>query len=170
MNKNLKRTFIIMTVLVLVSGTLLHFVYDWTGKNSIAGLFSAINESTWEHLKLAFFPMLLFGFIFKSFIKPFSNNFIEGLTIGILSTMIFIIAFFYGYQFFLGTNIDFLNILDFILGVIVGEYVFYRIIKKDNFSNYYTKVTSIFILLFITYLFIVFTYYPPNTKLFISPV
>jgi hypothetical protein len=40
-------------------GTLLHFAYDFSGQNFVVGLFSAINESTWEHLKLLFMPFLL---------------------------------------------------------------------------------------------------------------
>lgn len=45
-----------------VTGTLAHFVYDWSGQNVLAGLFTPVSESTWEHMKLLFFPMLLYGF------------------------------------------------------------------------------------------------------------
>ena len=48
-----------------VAGTLLHFLYDWTNSRFIA-LFSAVNESIWEHMKLLFFPMIVFA-IFESF-------------------------------------------------------------------------------------------------------
>ena len=44
---------------VSLLGVLLHFTYDWSGKNPFVGLFSSVNESAWEHLKLFFFPMLL---------------------------------------------------------------------------------------------------------------
>ena len=42
-------------------GTLLHFLFDWTGGNAVVALFSAVNESIWEHLKLLFYPMVLFA-------------------------------------------------------------------------------------------------------------
>lgn len=45
---------------VLVLGTLSHFFFDWSGENRLVGIFAAVNESTWEHLKLLFFPALLF--------------------------------------------------------------------------------------------------------------
>ena len=45
-------------IFISVLGVLLHFTYEWSGNNPIVGLFSATNESTWEHLKLLFFPML----------------------------------------------------------------------------------------------------------------
>ena len=35
-------------------GALLHFSYDWSGGTVLAAAFSAVNESTWEHMKLLF--------------------------------------------------------------------------------------------------------------------
>lgn len=55
----LKRFCIIGAVVTIVLGILSHFVYDWTGQNFCVGLFFPINESTWEHMKLVYFPMLL---------------------------------------------------------------------------------------------------------------
>ena len=49
MNKTMKKlniTIIIGILAVWVSGSLFHFVYDWTGKNTFIGLFFPINEST----------------------------------------------------------------------------------------------------------------------------
>ena len=52
------KTWQIITVIIcLILGTLLHFTYEWSGENPIIALFSAVNESIWEHLKLAFYPM-----------------------------------------------------------------------------------------------------------------
>ena len=42
-----------------ILGTLSHFFYDWTGQGALIGLISPVNESTWEHMKLVFFPLLL---------------------------------------------------------------------------------------------------------------
>ena len=44
-------------IAVTVLGTLLHFVYGWSSSNMLVGLFAAVNESTWEHMKLAFYPI-----------------------------------------------------------------------------------------------------------------
>ena len=170
MNNKLIKVFVIMTILVLISGVLLHFAYEWSGNNSLVAAFSAVNESTWEHLKLAFFPMLLFGFISFFFIKDFSNNFIEGLTIGILVSLIFIVVFFYGYQAILGKNIDFLNILDFVLAVIVGEFAFYRVVSMETASTVFTKFLCLAILTGLFICFVVFTYFPPVYRIFVSPV
>lgn len=47
----------------LAAGNLLHFVYDWTGSSVAAALFSAVNESTWEHMKLLAVPWILFSLV-----------------------------------------------------------------------------------------------------------
>ena len=56
------KTWQIITIFIcLILGILLHFTYEWAGENIIVGIFSAVNESTWVHLKLAFYPMLIMG-------------------------------------------------------------------------------------------------------------
>ena len=44
-------------------GVISHFIYEWTGENTLAGLIFPVNESIWEHLKLIFFPSTKFVFI-----------------------------------------------------------------------------------------------------------
>ena len=45
MYKNFKKYIISGIIFTIVFGSLLHFFYDWSGKNAIVGLFSPINES-----------------------------------------------------------------------------------------------------------------------------
>ena len=66
---------IISAIFMLVVGTLLHFTFGWSNNNPLIGTFSAVNESTWEHLKLLFFPMLIstiIGYFYKWKVIP--NN------------------------------------------------------------------------------------------------
>ena len=44
-------------------GTLLHFVYEWSGGSIPAACVSAVNESAWEHMKLLFVPLFLFSVV-----------------------------------------------------------------------------------------------------------
>lgn len=59
--KKLKLATVIGIIFVLITGSLAHFVYEWSGNNALAGLFTPVNESVWEHMKLVFFPMLLYS-------------------------------------------------------------------------------------------------------------
>lgn len=56
---NILRFTIFSGIFVMILGTLLHFTFEWSGNSTFVASFSAVNESTWEHLKLLFFPMLL---------------------------------------------------------------------------------------------------------------
>jgi hypothetical protein len=45
-------------------GSLLHFSYEWSGKHPIVAIFSAVNDSYWEHIKIAFWPVLVLQLVF----------------------------------------------------------------------------------------------------------
>ena len=91
------KTFLSRFLFISVLGVLLHFTYEWSGDNPIVALFSAVNESTWEHLKLLFFPMLLLTIIELLFTekRQLPSNYLFARTIGILSGMAFIVIAFY---------------------------------------------------------------------------
>ncbi|WP_286082764.1 DUF6512 family protein, partial [Parablautia intestinalis] len=67
--KSLKQYTAIGIIFVLLAGTLAHFVYDWSGNHAVIGLFTPVNESIWEHMKLLFFPMLLYAFFAAHHLK-----------------------------------------------------------------------------------------------------
>lgn len=85
---------VIVVILTLIVGTLLHFTYKWSGENKIVAIFSAVNESTWEHLKLVFFPMLIMGIIGYFVIGKDIKNYWTAQAIGIVVAMAFITIFF----------------------------------------------------------------------------
>ena len=167
--KKIKTAQIIVIILSLIIGTILHFTYELSGENNFVASFSAVNESTWEHLKLVFFPMLILGIIEYFVVKKESNNYIEAKTIGIFTAICFIIVFFYTYTGILGTNFFVIDILIFILSIIIGEYVAYRLMTIENQSTTLSKVLSIGILIFLLLCFRIFTYNQPKVNLFKDP-
>ena len=119
--KKIRNWQIVAVLFTLILGTLLHFTYEWSGNNQIVGTFSAINESTWEHIKLLFFPMLIFAIFGGINIYKETNNYIEAKTIGIIFGMLFITVFFFTYTGIIGTNFAVLDIGSFFVGVILGK-------------------------------------------------
>lgn len=166
-NKSILQFQIISIILVYISGVLLHFTYEWSNNNVIVGLFSAINESTWEHLKLLFYPMLITTIIGYFYIGKEKSNFLCAKTIGILVAISFTVIFFYTYTGILGTNVDFLNITTFFIAVILGEFIAYRYMILNNPCN---KKIAITILIILFLCFIVFTFVPPSIGLFKNPI
>ena len=158
---------IISTIFVIILGTLLHFTYNWSNNNPLVGAFSAVNESTWEHLKLIFFPMLITIIIGYFYIGKNVPNFLCAKTLGIITSILFTIIFFYTYSGILGTNFAFLNILTFLISVVIGEYIAYKFMISNLSCN---KILSIILLFLLLFSFIFFTYFTPKIGLFEDPV
>jgi len=167
-NKDLIFNFQIFSfIFASILGTLLHFTYEWSNNNQFVGLFSAINESTWEHLKLVFFPMLITIIISYFYLGEDSSKYLCSKTIGIISAMLFITIFYYTYTGILGTNYSILNIVIFILSVIFAEYITYIKMSSDYICDF---KNSVLILITILLLFILFTYFTPRINYFKDPV
>ena len=159
---------IAVIIICLFFGTLLHFTYEWSGENFFVGIFSAVNESVWEHLKLVFYPMLIMGIIEYFYVKDIVNNYLEAKTIGIFSAMSFIITSFYTYTGIIGTKFLIIDVLIFIISIIVGEWVAYKLMTRKDESTTLSTVLSIGILLFFLISFTIFTYSPPTANLFVE--
>lgn len=168
--KKIRNWQIVAVLFTLVLGTLLHFTYEWSGNNQIVGTFSAINESTWEHLKLLFFPMLIFAIFEGINIYKETNNYIEAKTIGIIFGMLFITVFFFTYTGIIGTNFAVLDIGSFFVGVILSEVIAYKIMQMKSFSTNKTKTISIILISILVLCFIFFTFNTPNINYFRDPV
>ena len=160
---------IISVIFTWILGTILHFTYEWSNQNALVGLFSAVNESTWEHLKLLFFPMLITTIIGYFYLKPKEEykNFLCAKTIGILTSLAFVVIFFYTYTGIIGTNFATLDIGSFFVGVLFGEYVAYKLTIKISRCK---KGLAIFVLALLFICFIAFTYKAPQIGLFKDPI
>jgi len=168
MNKRKIRNYQIFSIVfTFILGTLLHFTYQWSGENKIVALFSTINESTWEHLKLLYFPMLITVIIGLFYFRKNVPNFLCSKTIGILVALSFTVIFFYTYTGVLGRNIAVIDIASFFMATILGEFVAY-VLMVNKFKCNNLMAVLILVILFIS--FIVFTYNTPNIGIFKDPI
>lgn len=158
---------IFSTILTMILGTLLHFTFEWSGNNSFVATFSAVNESTWEHLKLIFFPMILTTIIGYFYIGKNTSNFLCSKLIGIITAISFTVIFFYTYTGILGANFAFIDISIFFIAVLLGEYITYKLLLSDFSCN---KIISLLLLIILLFCFVLFTYFPPKIGLFKDPV
>lgn len=157
---------IAVIIFCLFFGTILHFLYQWTGENLFIGSFSAVNESVWEHLKILFYPMLIAAIVEYFFVKDITNNYIEAKTIGIFGSICITTVAFFTYSGIIGTNFLPIDILIFIFSIIIGEWISYKIMKKEEQSSVLTKTLSGIIVGFLLICFIVCTYCPPEVNFF----
>ena len=165
--KQLKSYILTGTVFVLILGSLSHFFYEWSGSNFIVGLLSPVNESTWEHIKLLYFPMLLYSLIAiptqKSDYPCITSAFAAGILIGVL----LIPVLFYTYTGILGYNVLVLDIGTFVLSVVLSFYFIYRFTLTCRFQNFACLLWIVICLLGIS--FMMFSYCPPDIGLFADP-
>ena len=167
MNKSIFKFQLLSAIFISLLGTLLHFTYDWSNQNPIVGIFSAVNESTWEHLKLLFFPNLITIIIGYFYIGKNIPNFLCAKTFGIITSILFTIIFFYTYTGILGYNIAIINILTFYIAVILGEFIAYKIMISNFRCN---KKFAVIILGVLLASFISFTFNAPQIGLFENPI
>lgn len=150
-----------------VFGTMLHFLYDLTG-SSLVIPFSAINESTWEHMKILFFPMLIYTIIQSFwFVKEYPSYWCVKL-IGIMAGILTMPTLFYTIMGIFGKTPDWINILIFIISAGVGYYLEYSLFEAKKSTCKRKWVAIVGICAFMA-LFVIFTYFPPQIPLFIDP-
>ncbi len=159
-------------IICIALGVLLHFLFELADKNYFVALISAVNESTWEHLKLLFIPytliMIIEYFIYGKNMLAFFLPKLCGVIVGIIS----IITFFYTYTGIFGKSIDAINIIIYVLSVVIA-YGVANILsnlpkRKENVSGF-TESLAIIGFAVITTAFFIFTFYPPHIPLFRDP-
>lgn len=165
MNKKIFKYETMGFIFVAILGTVNHFMFEWFNNMKIIGLFCPVNESIFEHLKLLFFPYLIWSII-EYFIleKPF--NFFTSKIIGVIFGNIFITAFYYTYSGIIGNNYIFMDILTFLLGILVAFATSYLIMTNPKYKTNYTEVISMIIFIVISLIFFLFTFYPPFIPFF----
>ena len=151
-----------------IAGTLLHFLYEFTNYNPIAAWISGVNESTWEHMKLLYFPLFLVAVLQRGLLQKHKNFWrikLLGTTLGLLS----IPVLFYTYNGAIGPSPDWLNITIFFVAAALTFWSETRLFQRYshapcNQSLYFA------VFCFIGVLFLLFTFLPPRLPLFMDPI
>ena len=156
------------TVIISLFGSLLHFVFALLGKWPPVALIAAVNESVWEHLKLAFWPALIYALIEWPFFHRKTKNFWTAKSIGIFTMPVIITSVFYGYTTFIGYNILWLDISLFIFAVFVGQMISCTLMLRKSITSG-IKIMAMSLLILMIAAFSLFTFLPPHWPLFCDP-
>ena len=149
-------------------GTLLHFSYDWLGGALWVAPFSGVNESTWEHMKLFFWPAFLFAVV-QSFFFRDRKDFLMIKLRGILSGLILIPVLFYTYNGVIGKSPDWINISIFFIASAIAFIYEYRLLRADEKSDASSKIPLVSLLI-IAATFVIFTFFTPTLGIFRDPI
>jgi len=155
---------IVGTLFIIFLGTTLHFTFDFSGRNPLVGSFSAVNESVWEHLKLPFWPSLLWMLIEMYPLRKAVSNFFASKTISTIVMIVILPVVFYAYTAFT-EEILAVDIATFVIAVVLGQIIGYRLFKKGKPSER-TEIIAIIVIALLAIVFVTFTFYPPHLSIF----
>ena len=153
---------------VSLGGTLLHFLYEWLGKAAWIAPFSGVNESTWEHMKLLFWPMLIYA-IAESFFFRGRRDFWCVKARGILLGLALIPVIFYTYNGVIGKSPDWLNIAIFFVAAALG-FVYEITLYNKKPPIFCRKGLAALTLVALAAAFVVFSFAAPHLGIFRDPI
>ena len=161
--------FMIISIIVIsVIGTVSHFSYDISKQNKIVGLFGAVNESTWEHIKIALTATILWSVVDGYFYGVNSNYFLAKL-VSLITVIILMPVLYYGYKYLFKKDNFIVNILIFYIVIICSQYLFFYIINIDSVSYLLQYISCIGIFIVFGF-YMVLTLMPIKNFLFKDPV
>lgn len=163
----MRKRVIASTLVVVMVGSLLHFAWAWSGRSSIVAVFAATNESTWEHLKIAFWPALLLSLFHRWFYGTLPGWLIATAICSLLPPLL-IVGLFYGYTALLGTNHIALDIATFVVAVFAGELLGHSVMAARTVLG--LRVAAVAVLMIAVVAFSTLSFKPPSWFLFKDPL
>ena len=151
-----------------LGGTLLHFLYEWLDEAIWIAPLSGVNESTWEHMKLLFWPMLIYAIVQCRFFGDRADFWCIKLR-GILLGLSLIPILFYTYNGTIGKSPDWLNIAIFFIAA-GGSYMYELHLFKSEKARCISPKIAFFTLCTFGVLFIIFTFLTPEIGIFKDPL
>jgi hypothetical protein len=151
-------------------GSALHFLFDWTRHNRLVAVFSAVNESYWEHIKIAIWPVFFLQIIFFSLGGYQIPSFVPAATVALYSIPVSMVGLVFLYKSVTKRNILWLDISIFFVCVAISQSVFVLILEQLS-PSVGTVVMSGLFLLGLIVAFLLFTFRPPKEPdVFLDPI
>jgi|SRR5690554_172751 len=163
-NKKAEKWFIWGILFICLTGTLFHFLFDIFNESVLVGLISPINESVWEHFKIIYFSTIIW-FVILYFKLGKNNKLIIAAAISILVSTLAVLTIYYIYIGAFGNHSLVVDIVSFVLGVSLGQYIALVIYLRLDYKRKYLIAALVYLGVFL-FLLILFTFVPPRIPLF----
>ena len=154
---------------VVLAGSALHFSFEFSEFWTPLAFISAVNESVWEHLKMYFWPGLIYALVQYTYTRDIANNYWLAKLGSLIMTPIGIVISFYGYLAITlplyGKGFFELDLMTMVFGLTLGSITAYKIMISPKLDKP-SKNTVIAGYLTLVAMFSTFTYYPPKIFLF----
>lgn len=160
---------IIAFLIISILGTTGHFLYEWSNQNSFIGLFFPVNESIWEHLKLIFYPNLIYAVIYCIKTKKKPDNLISATSFSIFAGMFYTVIMYYTAKGVIGKDVELINISIFYIAIIITLFKRNHIINQEKYTSKNVKAIAWGLLFLMGFLFAVWSKIPPELGIFKLP-
>lgn len=151
-------------------GVLLHFVYEWSGGSAVAAVFSAVNESTWEHMKLLFWPLFVFSLVQVGCLGRNYPNFPAVRAVSMLVGLALVPVLFYTYTGVLGTHVLWADVAVFFLADLGAFAVDFRLLRRGRLSDGWMQLLGLLVWWTLAFAFVWCTFRPLPWALWKDPV
>lgn len=159
---------IISSIIIAAFGTLAHFLYDISKHNKFIGVFTAVNESTWEHLKLAITPIILYG-LADGYVHGTNPNYFLAKLASLCVPVLFIPIVFYAYKAISKKPILPIDILTFFAAVFLSQLTFNYIINLPAIPHLWQYLSCVGVFAFVIE-FSILTFLPLKNFIFKDPI
>lgn len=149
---------------IFLGGSAFHFLYKYGGKKPWMAVISPVNESIWEHLKIAFYPALVFSTLQALWLKSYSAQFLTAELLGIYVMFVFILVAEWIYPSILKRNILILDLLVFFVAIALSQTLSYLWFAGQIYA---LPVELCWLIIAVqTAIFAAFSFWPPRLPLF----
>ena len=157
-------------VIVMIAGPI-HFAYEWSGENFIVSLVAPVNESIWEHLKMVYWPTVLWwtaGYlVYKERKKLSFRRWHQAMAISVIFGVFIIVVWYYVWAGAFEVEASWVNFSSMV-SIPVAQLLAIHVYRVSK-PRWIYAATGIFIVISLSLMMGYFTYYPPNLPIFISP-
>lgn len=154
---------------ICFAGSSLHFAYELSDYWTPMAFIAAVNESIWEHLKIYFWPGLLYTLVQYTYTRDIANNYWLGKVVALFTTPVVITISYHAYMSWVlstgaKTSVGAILMIMFI-GVLVGQLCSYRILTSPQVQWVRRRYVAVGYASLV-FMFSVFTFFPPQLSLF----
>ncbi len=146
-------------------GFIIHDAFKWAGMSLLAGAFFPVNESVWEHLKMAYVALLLISFFEYPLLKTVAQNYFLSKSVGLIAFELSILGVHYAGVWFTGKSILWIDILSYFIGIVICQLICKLLWNAKSLTAWKDTWNSIPYIL-TGFLFILFTFAPPHLEIF----